>query len=87
MKIVVIGGTGLIGTNLVNRLRNKGHDALAASPNTGVNTLTGEGLDEAELQEQFVRAPGPGGQNVNKVATAVQLKWDLEHSRSRPSEG
>ncbi len=47
MKIVVIGGTGLIGSNLVNRLRNKGHDVLAASPNTGVNTLSREGLDEA----------------------------------------
>jgi uncharacterized protein YbjT (DUF2867 family) len=47
MKIVVIGGTGLIGTNLVNRLRQKGHDVLAASPNTGVDTLTGEGLDAA----------------------------------------
>jgi uncharacterized protein YbjT (DUF2867 family) len=45
MKIVVIGGTGLIGTKLVNRLQQKGHEAVAASPNTGVNTITGEGLD------------------------------------------
>src|SRR6476660_5207303 len=44
MKIVVIGGTGLIGTKLVNKLREQGHEAVAASPNTGVNTLTGEGL-------------------------------------------
>jgi ribosome-associated protein len=43
-------------------------------------------IDDAELQEQFVRAPGPGGQNVNKVATAVQLKWDLERSRSVPED-
>ena len=37
-------------------------------------------LDEAELQESFVRASGPGGQNVNKVATAVQLRFDIPHS-------
>jgi uncharacterized protein YbjT (DUF2867 family) len=47
MKIVVIGGTGLIGSKLVKTLREKGHDAIAASPNTGVNTITGEGLKEA----------------------------------------
>ena len=47
MKIVIIGGTGLIGSKLVNRLRDRGHHAVAASPATGVNTLTGEGLAEA----------------------------------------
>lgn len=46
MKIVVIGGTGLIGSKLVNKLREHGHEAVAAAPNTGVNTLTGEGLPE-----------------------------------------
>jgi uncharacterized protein YbjT (DUF2867 family) len=46
MKIVVIGGTGLIGSKLVARLTERGHEAIAASPNTGVNTLTGEGLAE-----------------------------------------
>jgi uncharacterized protein YbjT (DUF2867 family) len=46
MKIVVIGGTGLIGSKLVNKLREQGHEAVAASPNTGVNTLTGDGLAE-----------------------------------------
>jgi uncharacterized protein YbjT (DUF2867 family) len=46
MKIVVIGGTGLIGSKLVNKLREHGHEAVAASPNSGVNTLTGEGLAE-----------------------------------------
>jgi uncharacterized protein YbjT (DUF2867 family) len=46
MKIVVIGGTGLIGSKLVNKLREHGHEAVAAAPNTGVNTLTGEGLTE-----------------------------------------
>ncbi|MCW2915614.1 MAG: NmrA-like protein [Actinomycetia bacterium] len=44
MKIVVIGGTGLIGSRLVTNLRGHGHEAVAAAPSTGVNTLTGEGL-------------------------------------------
>jgi uncharacterized protein YbjT (DUF2867 family) len=44
MKIVVIGGTGLIGSKVVEKLKAKGHEAVAAAPNTGVNTLTGEGL-------------------------------------------
>ncbi len=47
MKIVVIGGTGLIGSKVVTALREQGHDAVAAAPNTGVNTITGEGLDAA----------------------------------------
>jgi len=47
MKIVVIGGTGLIGTKLVNKLREQGHEGIPAAPNTGVNTLTGEGLADA----------------------------------------
>ena len=47
MKIVVIGGTGLIGTKVVGKLKAKGHEAIAAAPNTGVNTITGEGLIEA----------------------------------------
>jgi len=46
MKIVVIGGTGLIGSRLVNMLRVHGHEAVAAALNTGVNTITGEGLAE-----------------------------------------
>jgi uncharacterized protein YbjT (DUF2867 family) len=46
MRIVVIGGTGLIGSRLVNKLHEHGHEAVAAAPNTGVNTLTGEGLAE-----------------------------------------
>jgi uncharacterized protein YbjT (DUF2867 family) len=47
MKIVVVGGTGLIGSKLVTRLTEQGHEAVAAAPNTGVDTLTGEGLAEA----------------------------------------
>ena len=46
MKVVVIGGTGLIGSRVVTRLREGGHDAVPASPDTGVNTLTGQGLQD-----------------------------------------
>jgi uncharacterized protein YbjT (DUF2867 family) len=54
MKIVVIGGSGLIGSKLVSRLRRSGHEVLAAAPNTGVNTITGEGLDAALAGAQVV---------------------------------
>jgi uncharacterized protein YbjT (DUF2867 family) len=47
MKIVVIGGTGLIGSNVVRKLQEHGHDAIPASPRLGINTITGEGLTEA----------------------------------------
>jgi uncharacterized protein YbjT (DUF2867 family) len=47
MKVVVIGGTGLIGSKLVTKLREHGHEALAASPSSGVNSVTGEGLEQA----------------------------------------
>jgi uncharacterized protein YbjT (DUF2867 family) len=47
MKIVVIGGTGLIGSKVVAKLQQKGHQVMAAAPSTGVNTITGEGLTEA----------------------------------------
>jgi len=46
MKIVVIGGTGLIGSKVIAKLSERGHEAISASPNSGVNTLTGEGLAE-----------------------------------------
>src|SRR6059058_4053903 len=64
MKIVVIGGTGLIGTKLVNNLRQLGHDVVAASPSSGVNTFTGEGVAEVLT----------GAQVVVDVANAPQ--WD-----------
>ena len=54
MKIVVIGGSGLIGSKVVNTLRQAGHEVVAASPSTGVNTLTGEGLAEALAGAQVV---------------------------------
>ncbi|MBP1887669.1 SDR family oxidoreductase [Sinorhizobium mexicanum] len=61
MKIVVIGGTGLIGSKLVKILKDRGHEALPASPNTGVNTITREGLaealDGAEIVVDVANAP------------------------------
>ena len=54
MKIVVIGGSGLIGARLVSLLRDRGHEVLAASPASGVNTITGEGLDDALAGVQVV---------------------------------
>ena len=49
MKIVVVGGSGLIGSKVVSQLREHGHEVVAASPNSGVDTLTGVGLAEADL--------------------------------------
>jgi uncharacterized protein YbjT (DUF2867 family) len=54
MKIVVIGGTGLIGSKVVQKLKEKGHEAVAAAPNTGVNTITGEGLADALFAAEVV---------------------------------
>jgi uncharacterized protein YbjT (DUF2867 family) len=54
MKIVVIGGSGLIGTKVVNKLRQLGHEVVPASPSSGVNTITGEGLKEAMAGTQVV---------------------------------
>jgi uncharacterized protein YbjT (DUF2867 family) len=54
MKIVVIGGTGLIGSKVVEKLKQKGHEAAAAAPNTGINTITGEGLKEVMAGAQAV---------------------------------
>jgi uncharacterized protein YbjT (DUF2867 family) len=54
LKIVAIGGSGLIGSNVTNRLRAKGPEVVAASPASGVNTLTGQGLDEALAGAQIL---------------------------------
>jgi uncharacterized protein YbjT (DUF2867 family) len=54
MKIVILGGTGLIGTKLVNLLRSQGHEVVPASPSLGINSITGEGLKEALTGAQVV---------------------------------
>jgi uncharacterized protein YbjT (DUF2867 family) len=54
MKIVVIGGTGLIGSKVVEKLKQRGHDVIAAAPNTGVDTITGQGLSTALVGAEVV---------------------------------
>ena len=54
MKVVVIGGSGLIGKKLVHKLRERGHEAVAASPSSGINAVTGEGLAEVLIGTQVV---------------------------------
>ena len=74
MKIVVIGGSGLIGTKLVSILRQKGHEVVAASPNSGVNTITGEGLADALA----------GAQVVVDVATRPRLRTEPSWNSCKP---
>jgi len=85
MKIVVIGGTGRIGSKVVNKLREHGHEAVAAAPNTGVNTLTGEGLAEvlkgASVVVDVSDSPSWDDAAVLKffeTSTRNQLKYEAE---------
>jgi len=89
MKIVVIGGTGLIGSKLVQKLKQRGHEAIAAAPNTGGDTITGKGLAEALTGAQVVvdvsNSPSfeeraaidffrTAGRNVTAAETAAGVK-------------
>lgn len=58
-KIVILGGTGLIGAKLVNLLRSRGHEVIPASPSLGINSITGEGLTEALTGAHVVPGPLP----------------------------
>src|SRR5262245_24665763 len=90
MKIVVIGGTGLIGSKVVQKLKQKGHEVVAAAPNTGVNTITGEGLAEALAGAQVVvdvanspsfedRAAMDFFQTAGKNLTAAEVAAGIKH--------
>ncbi|MET0286957.1 MAG: SDR family oxidoreductase [Polyangiales bacterium] len=90
MKILVVGGTGLIGTKLVRKLREHGHEALAASRNTGVNVATGEGLADAihgvEVVVDVTQAPSFAEQAVHdffqsstKNLLAAGIKAGVKH--------
>src|SRR5690349_16632193 len=74
MKIVVIGGSGLIGSKLVKKLREQGHEAAAESPNSGVKSVTGEGLAEvlegASVVVYVLNAPAWEGKAVMEFFTA-----------------
>ena len=79
MKVVVIGGTGLIGTKLVNKLRQHGHEVAAASPSKGVNTVTGEGLAQALAGAQVVVdvANAPSWEDNAVLAFFETSGWNL----------
>jgi uncharacterized protein YbjT (DUF2867 family) len=90
MKIVVIGGTGLIGSKVVRKLNESGHQAVAAAPDTGVNTLTGEGLAEAMSGAEVVidvsnspsfeeRAATDFFQTSGRNLTAAELNAGVRH--------
>src|SRR6202007_927288 len=83
MKIVVIGGTGLIGSKLVNKFREHGHEAIPASPNSGVNTLTGQGLAEvlkgASVAVDVTNSPSwedAAVMNFFETSTRNQLEYE-----------
>src|SRR6476469_9814515 len=90
MKIVVIGGTGLIGSKVVSKLTQLGHEAVAAAPNTGVNIITGEGLAEVLEGAQVVvdlanspsfedRAAMDFFQTAGKNITAAEVAAGIKH--------
>jgi uncharacterized protein YbjT (DUF2867 family) len=90
MKIVVIGGTGLIGSKVVEKLKQQGHEAVAAAPNAGVNTVTGEGLAEALAGAKVVidvsnspsfeeRAAMDFFQAAGRNITAAEVKAGVRH--------
>jgi uncharacterized protein YbjT (DUF2867 family) len=90
MKIVVIGGTGLIGSKVVEKLKQKVHEAIAAAPNTGVNTITGEGLAEvlagAEVVVDVANSPSFEDQaameffqTAGKNLTAAEVAAGVRH--------
>jgi len=90
MKIVVIGGTGLIGSKVVEKLKQNGHEAIAAAPNTGVNTITGQGLAEAMAGAQVVvdvsnspsfeeQAALDFFQTAGRNITAAEVKAGVHH--------
>src|SRR5580765_4495278 len=90
MKIVVIGGTGLIGSKVVEKLKRKGHEAIAAAPNTGVNTITGDGLADALAGAQVVvdlanspsfedQAAMDFFQTAGKNITAAEVTAGIKH--------
>ena len=95
MKIVIIGGTGLIGSKLVNILRARGHEAIAASPASGVNTITGEGLAAvlagAEVLVDVANSPSfedkavleffeTSGRNLMRAAAEAGVKHHVAQS-------
>ena len=84
MKIVVIGGTGLIGSRLVKNMQLQGHEVVAAAPSSGVNTLTGEGLSDALKGAHVVVdvANAPSWEDKAVLKRRAAISWPQE----RPQE-
>ena len=89
MKIVVIGGTGLIGSKTVAILRQGGHEVVAASPNSGVNTITGEGVKEAVAGAQAVidLANSPSFEDKAVLDSSRLPGATFSRRRPRPASG
>jgi nucleoside-diphosphate-sugar epimerase len=81
MKIVVIGGSGLIGKKLIPLLRGRGHEAVSASPSSGVNTLTGEGLAFSIHWNPFQLNPDMPKEGRDRIAYRVQKFGSAERAR------
>ena len=84
MKVVVIGGTGLIGSKTAAILRQGGHEVVAASPNTGVNTITGQGLKEAMAGTQVVIDLANSPSIEDQAVLESSRLPDATFSRRRP---
>lgn len=85
MKIVVVGGSGLIGSKLVNKFRKQGHEVVSASPDSGVNTITGEGLcdalKDADVVVDVSNSPSLEGSVALKffeTSTRNILRWNKQ---------
>src|SRR2546423_73486 len=78
MRIVVIGGTGRVGANVVRRLVFEGHDAVPASPSTGVDTVTGKGLAEVMTGTDVVVAADDVAATVAELATGAPVEGRVE---------
>ena len=81
MKIVVLGGTGLIGSKVVNLLRARGHEVVAASPSQGINSITGEGLTEALTGAQVVVDVTNSPSFEDKAGTGILRNFDPQCAR------
>lgn len=83
MRIVVIGGTGLIGSKVVRNLTDHGHEAVAASPDSGVNTLTGEGLREVLQGADVVVGVSASGQRSRQAGGPERQRVPPERRAAR----
>ena len=83
MKIVVLGGTGLIGSKVVNLLRASGHEVVAASPSQGINSITGEGLTEALTGAQVVVDVTNSPSFEDKAVLGILRDFNPQRARRR----